>query len=142
MDGIKVKSLQTKDGLNTVDISLYGEIGDGYEESDLQSVSQKISGADKVTVRINSFGGSSADGIGIYNLLKGSKAEVEIVIMGVAMSAADCSFANFFFVDAATADVEIVSSASDANVLLSSLQVSLLMILLLLILLLLLLLLL
>jgi ATP-dependent protease ClpP protease subunit len=44
--------------------------------------------ADRVTVRINSLGGSAFDGIAIYNLLKAHPAWVDVVVDGVAASAA------------------------------------------------------
>lgn len=77
---------------NEPEIWIYGDIGDSwYAESvtaaqfvkDIQAIT-----ADKITVRINSYGGAVSDGLAIHNAIKRHNAHVTTAIDGVAMSSA------------------------------------------------------
>ena len=76
---------------DTLVLSIYGPIGadmwgDGITA---QSVSDALKAESKsVTVRINSPGGSAFDGVAIYNLLKSSGKQVDVIVDGMAASAA------------------------------------------------------
>ncbi|MDH7453573.1 Clp protease ClpP [Luteimonas composti] len=76
------------------ELLIYGDIGDSWwgESVTAQSVAEQLNGlADTVAtinVRINSYGGSVADGLAIYNALKRHKATKAVTIDGVAMSSA------------------------------------------------------
>ncbi|WP_298580566.1 ClpP-like prohead protease/major capsid protein fusion protein [uncultured Luteimonas sp.] len=76
------------------ELLVYGDIGDSWwgESVTAQSVAEQLNGlADTVStinVRINSYGGSVADGLAIYNALKRHKATKAVTIDGVAMSSA------------------------------------------------------
>lgn len=72
-------------------ISIYGDIGesmwgDGVTPQDIAAALQTKSS--RVTVRINSPGGSAFDGVAIYNLLTGDSRPVDVIIDGLAASAA------------------------------------------------------
>jgi ATP-dependent Clp protease, protease subunit len=79
-----------KTGDNLV-LSIYGPIGadmfgDGISA---QSVSDALKAdAKTITVRVNSPGGSAFDGVAIYNLLKSSAKPVNVIVDGMAASAA------------------------------------------------------
>ncbi len=69
---------------------LYGEVGDygitaDQFRRDLETVPE---GTERVTLRLNSPGGSVFDGIAIYNLLKAHPAKVHVVVDGLAASIA------------------------------------------------------
>lgn len=79
-------------GADAVEVLIYGDIGDSwYGESvtarkfveDLQAVADK-----KLVVRINSYGGSVADGIAIYNAIQRHPMQKDVAIDGVAVSIA------------------------------------------------------
>ena len=71
------------------EILLYDEIGyDGVRAKDFAQALAKIGPDSKVTVRINSPGGSAFDGIAIYSMLRNRKAPVATVVDGLAASAA------------------------------------------------------
>ena len=77
---------------DTAELLIYGDIGESWwNESvtarDLVSQLQEIE-ASTIRVRINSFGGSVADGLAIYNALRSHPATIHVVIEGVAMSIA------------------------------------------------------
>lgn len=76
------------------ELLVYGDIGDSWwgESVTAQSVAEQLNTlADTVAtinVRINSYGGSVADGLAIFNALKRHKANKAVTIDGVAMSSA------------------------------------------------------
>lgn len=82
------------DAADTYELLIYGDIGDSWwgESVTAQSVAQQLNElADTVAtinVRINSYGGSVADGLAIYNALRRHKATKAVTIDGVAMSSA------------------------------------------------------
>ncbi len=75
-----------------LEIRIHGVIGAGVNGSGMtsQEVSEQLASYDgeEITVSINSPGGSAADGIAIYNMLKRHPASVKVHIDGVAASAA------------------------------------------------------
>lgn len=76
------------------ELLIYGDIGESWwgESVTAQSVAQQLNELDKsvatINVRINSYGGSVADGLAIYNALKRHKATKNVTVDGVAMSSA------------------------------------------------------
>lgn len=73
---------------NIIELTIYDEIGFGGVtakgiKADLESVSAKT-----IKVKINSPGGDVFDGVAIHNLLKDHPARIEVVVDGVAASAA------------------------------------------------------
>lgn len=69
---------------------LYGDIGDDWGGIELETVkeaSDSIKG-DSVTVHINSNGGSATTGVAIYNYLKNRFNQIDVVVDGIAASAA------------------------------------------------------
>jgi ATP-dependent protease ClpP protease subunit len=67
---------------------LYDEIGPwGTTASDVATALSQVP-TDRVTVRVNSPGGSVFDGIAIYNLLRSHAGGVDVVVDGLAASAA------------------------------------------------------
>lgn len=76
------------------ELLIYGDIGDSWwgESVTAQSVAEQLNALDKsvstINVRINSYGGSVADGLAIYNALKRHPATKAVTIDGVAMSSA------------------------------------------------------
>lgn len=81
-----------------VDIVIYGDITSWeWLPSDVSSFTlahmiESLSEVDTITVRINSYGGETAEGLAIYNALKNSKAHVRTVCDGFACSAASIVF--------------------------------------------------
>jgi ATP-dependent protease ClpP protease subunit len=79
---------------DTYELLIYGDIGESWwgESVTAQSVAQQLNELDStvatINVRINSYGGSVADGLAIYNALKRHKATKAVTIDGVAMSSA------------------------------------------------------
>lgn len=76
-----------------VELLVYGDIGEnwwGGESVTAKAVVDQLSAANAtlVNVRINSYGGSVADGIAIYNALKQHPGLVRVTVDGVAVSAA------------------------------------------------------
>lgn len=76
---------------------IYGDIGYDFwaeESNDAITIVDKLQNmnASEITVRINSYGGSVADGVAIYNALKRHSAKIITVNDGVAMSAASLIF--------------------------------------------------
>jgi len=70
------------------EIRLYGPIG-SYPSFSAEEVAQSIPpGAKEATVRINSPGGSLAEGLAIYNYLRDHPATITTIVDGVAASAA------------------------------------------------------
>lgn len=82
------------DAENAYELLIYGDIGDSWwgESVTAQSVAEQLNALDKtvdtINVRINSYGGSVADGLAIYNALKRHKATKAVTVDGVAMSSA------------------------------------------------------
>lgn len=83
----------TRDG-SVAKIYIYGDIEKyEYMDSDVTSYSfkeelQECSGADRLEVHINSYGGVVSEGLAIYNLLKNVKSKVIVKIDGFACSIA------------------------------------------------------
>lgn len=82
---------------NVLDILIYGDITSwDWYESDVSSYTLakliQESNADRINVRINSYGGEVAEGLAIYNALKNHSAEVMTVCDGFACSAASVVF--------------------------------------------------
>jgi ATP-dependent protease ClpP protease subunit len=79
---------------DTYELMVYGDIGDSWwgESVTAQSVAEQLNALDDavatINVRINSYGGSVADGMAIYNALKRHPATKNVTVDGVAMSAA------------------------------------------------------
>mgnify|MGYP007071569570 CR=1 FL=1 len=79
---------------STYELMIYGDIGDSWwgESVTAQSVAQQLNDLPPtvatINVRINSYGGSVADGLAIYNALKRHKAAKTVTVDGVAMSSA------------------------------------------------------
>lgn len=82
------------DAATEYELLIYGDIGDSWwgESVTAQSVAQQLNDLDDtvatINVRINSYGGSVADGLAIYNALKRHKATKAVTVDGVAMSSA------------------------------------------------------
>ncbi len=79
-------------GAPEVEVFVLGNIGDRWDEdgviaSEMVKDLSKLQ-ASKITLRINSYGGSVTDGLAIYNALKRHSAPVHAVIEGVALSCA------------------------------------------------------
>ncbi|MCK5769475.1 head maturation protease, ClpP-related [Algiphilus sp.] len=78
---------------NEAELLIYGDIGEDFwaEESitarELVAALNEIA-ADTIRVRINSFGGSVYDGLGIYNALKRHRATIIVEVDGYAVSIA------------------------------------------------------
>lgn len=75
-----------------VEVFVLGNIGDHWDENgviaaDMVKDLSKLE-ASRITLRINSYGGSVTDGLAIYNALKRHSAPVHAVIEGVALSCA------------------------------------------------------
>lgn len=81
------------------EITLYGDVADStpwYADDDEQFITpagfaedlQKIAGKSKVTVRLNSCGGSLYTGLAIHNAIKSLKAKTTVIVDGIAASAA------------------------------------------------------
>lgn len=72
---------------------IYGDIGpswwgEGVEAKDVAKQLRDLAPNTALTVRINSFGGSVADGLAIYNALREHKGKKTVIIDGIAASAA------------------------------------------------------
>ncbi len=76
------------------ELLVYGDIGESWagETVSAKNVAAQIQTLDpktkQITIRVNSFGGSVADGIAIHNALRQHPAKKKVVIDGVAMSIA------------------------------------------------------
>lgn len=72
-----------------VELYLYDEVGPwGTTASDIAAALGSIAPTDRVTLRVNSPGGDVFDGLAIYNLLRGHAGGVDVVVDGLAASAA------------------------------------------------------
>ncbi len=82
------------EGADTYELLIYGDIGESWwsESVSAKSVAEQLNALDDsvatINVRINSYGGSVADGLAIYNALRRHKATKAVTIDGVAMSSA------------------------------------------------------
>lgn len=82
------------DAADTYELLIYGDIGESWwgESVSAQSVATQLNdlpdSVATINVRINSYGGSVADGLAIYNALKRHKASKAVTVDGVAMSSA------------------------------------------------------
>lgn len=89
-----VMALQQSAGAAEAELLIYGDIGDSWwgESVTALSVVQQLGQLDpsvtQINVRINSLGGSVADGLAIYNALKRASARKVVTVDGVAMSSA------------------------------------------------------
>lgn len=88
-----IKVFARKNKPKSAEIRIYDYIGedwygDGCTAKKVDEQLRSIGDVDDITVKINSPGGSVFDGIAIYNLLKNHTAQVNVVIVGVAASAA------------------------------------------------------
>jgi len=76
------------------ELSIFGDIGEDWlaeESNTAKNVVERLAALGEVTdldVRINSYGGSVADGLAIYNALKRHPANVAVTVEGVAVSIA------------------------------------------------------
>lgn len=78
------------------ELEIYGDIGEDWwdpaNDITAKSVSrwlrENASGAQQITVRINSYGGWVSEGVAIRNILKSHKARVVCIVDGFALSAA------------------------------------------------------
>lgn len=79
-------------GKNSAEVLIFGDIGASWfdEGVEAKNVAKEIQGLDVETldVRINSYGGSVADGLAIYNAFKRHSASVNVYVEGVAVSIA------------------------------------------------------
>ena len=79
---------------DSYDLLIYGDIGDSWwgDSVTAKSVVEQLNALEAtvatINVRINSYGGSVADGLAIYNALKRHKATKAVTVDGVAMSSA------------------------------------------------------
>lgn len=71
-------------------INIFGFIGSEWDGTTVKQVSDQLDAIEgnEVTVRISSGGGYVSDGLGIFNLLRNSKKEVRVEIIGQAYSIA------------------------------------------------------
>lgn len=89
---MRLQPVAESDGV--YELLIYGDIGESWwtESVTAQSVAQQLNDLDStvatINVRINSYGGSVADGLAIYNALKRHKAAKAVTVDGVAMSSA------------------------------------------------------
>ena len=71
----------------SADIYLYGAIGGSkVTAQSVQKEISKIGDVDVINVHLNTFGGTFADGLAIYNTLKNQSAYVVVKVMGYALS--------------------------------------------------------
>jgi ATP-dependent protease ClpP protease subunit len=85
--------VQSNNNGGTLELLLYGEIGDdwfgmGISPSDVAEQLNAAGTVSRIKVRINSPGGDVFDGATIYNLLASQSVPVDVVIDGLAASAA------------------------------------------------------
>lgn len=75
------------------ELTIYGDIGENWYDDESTSARDFVNtlndlDVSKIDLRINSYGGSVADGLAIYNAIRRHKATVDVHIDGVAMSMA------------------------------------------------------
>lgn len=90
----KYLTIKQEAGLNTADMYIYGEIvTDKYEDTDTSAAGfrdtiKSLGDVKTINLHVNSPGGSVFEGIAIYNMLKQSKAKVNIYVDALAASIA------------------------------------------------------
>jgi len=68
---------------------IYGEIGDwGVSAAQVAADIEALGPVEKLTVRVSSYGGDAMQGVAIHNLLRSLPYDVEVIIDGIAASAA------------------------------------------------------
>lgn len=85
-----VAATPNEEGATTAELWLYGVVGGywfGFNDKDVADQLRGLN-VDQITVRVNSPGGDSIQGIAIGNLLRNHKASVTVVVDGLAASAA------------------------------------------------------
>ena len=79
-------------GESEAELLVYGDIGESWwgESVTAKETAEQLSQleVDKITVRINSYGGSVSDGLAIFNALRNHKAAINVRVDGVAVSIA------------------------------------------------------
>src|ERR1043165_3959314 len=83
--------LQSQAGDDRLELLLYGDIGDvwmGITPSDVAEQLRLAGEVSQIDVHINSRGGDVFDGVTIYNLLASHGATVNVIVDGLAASAA------------------------------------------------------
>lgn len=92
MNRYRLRALALAGSMPESELMIYGDIGQDWsadESNDAKSVVEKIQDLDgHLTVRINSFGGSVADGIAIFNAIRRRRSTTTCAIDGVAYSIA------------------------------------------------------
>src|SRR5690606_21210394 len=79
---------------DSYELLIYGDIGESWwgdsvtAQSVVQQLNELPASVATINVRINSYGGSVADGLAIYNALKRHSATKAVTVDGVAMSSA------------------------------------------------------
>src|SRR5690606_33517101 len=79
---------------DSYELLIYGDIGESWwgdsvtAQSVVQQLNELPASVATINVRINSYGGSVADGLAIYNALKRHSANKAVTVDGVAMSSA------------------------------------------------------
>jgi ATP-dependent Clp protease protease subunit len=78
---------------NVLEILIYSEIGEdwngnGVSPKTVQDAMKAAGNFNRVVVRLNSPGGSSFDGVAIHNMLRQQKVPVDVIVEGLAASAA------------------------------------------------------
>lgn len=83
-------AVRNESSSDAMELMFHDAIGDWWTGSDSDTVVKAIKDAKgrKIRVDINSFGGDAYAGISIYNALVAHDAEVEIIVSGIAYSAA------------------------------------------------------
>lgn len=85
--------IRAKAGSDSAEVLIYGDIGESWwadESITAKNLAEQLSEieAERITVRINSFGGAVSDGLAIYNALRRHPADITTTNDGVAMSIA------------------------------------------------------
>lgn len=89
-----LKNLNVKQESDSADVYIYGAIvtDDDFEEGisavDVRDTLKALEGVKTINLHINSPGGNVFEGLAIYNMLKQSKAEIDVYIDGLAASIA------------------------------------------------------
>lgn len=82
-------ALVREDGARSATIYIYGEIGCwGVTAASVAADLALVRDIDLLTVRISSYGGEAFEGVAIFNLLRSQPYRVEVVVDGIAASAA------------------------------------------------------
>lgn len=84
--GALIPNIEGKSTKHT-DLHLYGVIGSSYVNASKLNQELKAAGeVNSITVYLNTIGGTFADGLPIYNLLRQQKAHITVKVMGYALS--------------------------------------------------------